>query len=115
MNQEDHKSKNPRYRRMLVVDIIMDPQSRPIAIWALAMVFIGTIVFRYLEGWAWVDAFYFSVISLTTVGYGDFVPTDPLTKVLSVIYILSGIGMLFSLIDVIATKRLARRTGTKIS
>ena len=115
MSQEDKGNVRSRISRLLVFDILIDPRSRPIAVWAIAMVFIGTIVFHWLEGWDYVDSFYFSVVSLTTVGYGDFVPTAPLTKILSVFYIISGIGMLFSLIDVIADKRLARRTRSEIS
>jgi voltage-gated potassium channel Kch len=79
------------------------------------MIVIGTAVFHWLEGWSWIDSLYFSVVTLTTVGYGDFAPTDPLTRILAVFYILSGIGMLFSLIDVIADKRLSRRAGPEIS
>lgn len=109
MSQPEEQEKSSRVHRALVIEILVDRKTRPVAIWALAMIVIGTLAFHWLEGWSWVDSFYFSVVSLTTVGYGDFVPTDPLTKILSVIYIISGIGMLFSLIDVIADKRLARR------
>jgi hypothetical protein len=43
------------------------------------------------------------------------VPTNPLTRILTVFYIFSGIGMLFSLIDVIADKRLSRRAEAETS
>jgi potassium channel subfamily K len=33
---------------------------------------VGTISARYLEKLDWVDSFYLSVTSVTTVGYGDF-------------------------------------------
>ncbi|XP_062009035.1 two-pore potassium channel 3-like [Rosa rugosa] len=33
---------------------------------------IGTIVAHYAEGYSWVDSFYLSVTSVTTVGYGDY-------------------------------------------
>lgn len=109
MSQQQDQEKSSKAHRSLLVDIMADRKTRPVFAWAVAMIFIGTFVFHWLEGWSWIDSFYFSVISLTTVGYGDFVPTEPLTKILSVVYIISGIGMLFSLIDVIADKRLARR------
>lgn len=34
----------------------------------------GAILFHILEGWSYVDSFYFCFISLTTVGFGDLVP-----------------------------------------
>ncbi|CAM8978741.1 unnamed protein product [Rhodiola kirilowii] len=33
---------------------------------------IGTVAAHFLEGLTWVDSFYLSVISVTTVGYGDY-------------------------------------------
>jgi voltage-gated potassium channel len=50
------------------------------------------------------DAFYFSVITLTTVGYGDLSPTTPISKIFTVIYILLGISILLAFINMLASK-----------
>ena len=34
----------------------------------------GTLFYHAVEGWRFLDALYFSVATLTTVGYGDFTP-----------------------------------------
>jgi hypothetical protein len=47
------------------------------AVSALAgLIFIGTIVYHNLEGWTWVSSFYFSVPTITTVGYWRFAPNN---------------------------------------
>ena len=42
------------------------------------MVVLPSVLFSRFEGWSFVDAIYFSFISLTTIGFGDIIPsTDP--------------------------------------
>lgn len=71
---------------------------------ALVLVAVATVVYRVGEDWSWVDSFYFSVIAVTTVGFGDFSPTTDFTKLFTVFYILAGI----SLIGVVLDERLRR-------
>ena len=58
----------------------------------------GMFTFRALEGWSYLDALYFSLITLTTVGYGDFSPMTPLGKIMTMIYIVLGLGIISSFI-----------------
>ena len=62
---------------------------------ALALVGLGTVVYRLLEDWSWVDAFYFSVVAVTTVGFGDLTPTRDASKLFSVVYIVVGVSLVF--------------------
>jgi len=59
----------------------------------------GAVVYHYLEGWSWIDSFYFSVITLTTVGYGDFSPQTDMGKLFTIFYVLTGIGIIFGFIN----------------
>jgi len=45
------------------------------------------------------DDFYFVIITLTTIGYGDFSPTLPITKLITVFYALNGAAILLMLLD----------------
>jgi hypothetical protein len=63
--------------------------------------FIGTVFFHVAEGWKLVDSFYFSGTTLTTVGYGDLHPTHDLTKIVTVFFAFSGIGIVFYSVGVI--------------
>ncbi len=49
----------------------------------------------------WMDAYYFTVITLTTIGYGDFSPTIPLTKVFTTIYVFVGLGIIAGMIGLV--------------
>ena len=62
---------------------------------------IGTVIYHLLEGWTWLDSFYFSVITLTTVGYGDFSPQTTGGKLFTVFYILVGLGMILAFIHTV--------------
>ncbi len=61
----------------------------------LALVSIGTVVYHVLEKWSWVVSFYFSVCTLTTVGYGDYYPTSDLTRLFTAAYVLVGVIIAF--------------------
>ncbi len=51
---------------------------------------IGTVVYRFLEEWTWIQSFYFSVVTLSTVGYGDLHPTSDASRLFTAFYILGG-------------------------
>ena len=60
---------------------------------------LGTVVYHYLEGWTWLDSFYFSFITLTTIGFGDFAPKTDAGKVFTLIYITIGVGIILAFIN----------------
>lgn len=74
-------------------------------IWGVLWILFGTVLFHWLEGWNWIDSLYFTIISLTTVGYGDFTPTTPLTKLIASFFILNGVAILLGLLDQIRKVR----------
>jgi len=49
----------------------------------------------------WVDAYYFTVITLTTIGYGDMGPTTPATRIFTTFYAFIGLGIIAGLIGLV--------------
>ena len=75
-----------------------DPTFRLLFMLTASLLLVGTLVFNRVEGWSYLDSFYFSAISLATVGYGDFTPHTATGKLLTVFYIFCGIGLLVALL-----------------
>lgn len=92
-------------KRLFLLDVLQDKESRPLLMWAGAMLLVGVVVYRWLEGWSFLDALYFCVITLATIGYGDLVPTTPLAKLFTIFYVINGIGILVGLFDRIRVVR----------
>ncbi len=76
-----------------------------LAIWIAS----GTLIFHRLEDWTWIQAFYFSVATMTTVGYGDLVPTRDITRLCVAIYILSGVSVVVASLGVIGSNAVHKR------
>src|SRR5215216_4186500 len=98
------------FARILVRLWLRDPDFRSLVILVFLTLLIGTIFYSLQEGWGLIDAFYFSVTTLTTVGYGDPAPTTPVGKLFTVFYILSGLGLIAAFINAIAAENLSSRT-----
>ncbi len=79
-----------------------DPEFRALGFLVTALVTAGTVFYWQAEGWSVVDSLYFSVITLTTVGYGDLTPGSTGGKLFTVAYILLGLGILVSFLSMVA-------------
>jgi voltage-gated potassium channel len=77
------------------------------------LIFSGTLVYHLIEKWSWVSSFYFSVVTLTTVGYGDLVPTRDITRLITAIYIIFGATIVLASVAIIGTRYLEKR-GIKV-
>ncbi len=88
----------------------MDSNRKLIVAWGLVAFFLalGTIFYHLAEGWSYVDAFYFTGITLLTIGYGDLAPTTAVTRVFTVFFALIGIGTVLYCIGIIAQRYVER-------
>jgi len=69
----------------------------------------GTVLYSLAEGWSLLDAFYFSVITLTTVGSSGFTPVSTFGKIFTAFYIFVGVAIILTFIDTMGEISLRRR------
>ncbi len=72
----------------------------------LMQAILGAVV-GIVEGWGVGKGLYFAFITGLTIGYGDLVPTRPLTQILSIVIGFSGIA-LGGLVAALAVKSFQR-------
>ena len=75
----------------------------------VAIIFSGTVFFRYVESWSWIDSYFFTVVTLSTVGYGNIVPVTEIGKIATTILIFSGLGVFALTIQSFASFAVNRR------
>ena len=71
----------------------------------IALYMVSIFFYHKFEGWEYLDAAYFITASITTIGYGDFVPKTDEGKLFTIFLAFTGISLAFILITTIASYR----------
>ncbi|XP_035895681.1 potassium channel subfamily K member 18 isoform X3 [Anopheles stephensi] len=79
------------------------PISVAIAILVAYMLFGANIYCRW-ENWSFFEAFYFVFISISTIGFGDYVPQHPIYMMCSILYLIFGLALTSMCINVVQLK-----------
>lgn len=82
---------------------------RWVASLAASVLGLGTVFYHAVENLSWLDALYFSTITLTTVGYGDITPKTNLGKLFTIFYVLFGVGIIAATLNVLLRGAAERR------
>lgn len=80
----------------------------------ISLFFIGTFGFRYMSQYSWIDALYMTVITITTVGFGEVQPLDEKAKVFTVFLILTSVIILGYALKTITDYIISRNERTEI-
>lgn len=83
---------------------LKDRDFRALSLWVVLFLLLGTWFYARVEGWSALDALYFSVITLTTVGYGDLAPQTPAGKLFTILYVLVGLGLISGFVFLLAER-----------
>ncbi|MEX0748737.1 MAG: potassium channel family protein [Candidatus Saccharimonadales bacterium] len=67
---------------------------------------LGASFYHFFEQFSWVDAYYFTVGTMFTVGYGDLAPSTDLGKIFTTFYMFIGVGIIGGFIRAIFHHRL---------
>ena len=83
-------------------------------VWTSVLAIIFAVVYQFVEldlGGRpdnWMTTIYFSFVTLTTLGYGDIVPTSTIARTVALVEVITGYMMLGGLLGIFANK-MARR------
>ncbi|SLN72936.1 voltage-gated potassium channel [Falsiruegeria litorea R37] len=87
---------------------LKDGRVKGILVITVGMILWASVFYRYVEGWSWLDSIYFSVVTISTVGYGDFSPETAAGKIFTMFYILIGLGIFVAAATTIANTILSQ-------
>lgn len=75
--------------------LLSPPKELRIIITSITLILVfGTLGYILLEGWNVLDSFYMTIISITTVGYGEVHPLDEKGRIFTIFLILGGMSVL---------------------
>jgi voltage-gated potassium channel Kch len=85
-----------------------DPEFHALVSLMLILLISGTVFYVLHEDWSIIDAIYFCVMTMSTVGYGDLAPTSSLSKIFTIVYSLITIGIFVGVASKLAHAMLVR-------
>jgi hypothetical protein len=78
-------------------------------LFAASIVAAGSVFYHIVEKLDWLDAVYYCVITLATVGYGDITPKTGAGKVFTIFYVLMGVGIIATFANLLLKSSALRR------
>ncbi len=80
----------------------------------LIVIIGGTMGYRIIEGWSFLDSLYMTITTITTVGYTEVHPLSTSGRIFSIILILGGVGTAFYILTALVQYMLEGELGIRI-
>lgn len=82
-----------------ILSFLKNKEYRELLYTTAVILAIGTVGYHFIEGWRYLDALYFSIVTLTTIGLGDMAPVTDTGKIFTILYIIMGVGVILHFIN----------------
>lgn len=92
---------------------LKDGRVKGLLAFTTGMILWASVFYHYVEGWSWLDSIYFSVVTISTVGFGDFSPETAAGKVFTMVYIIVGLGVFVTAATTVADTILSQEDDKK--
>ena len=81
----------------------------------LVAIIIGAVIYSGIEGWRFLDSLYFTVMTITTIGFGDFVPITDAGKIFTIFFSFFGIAAAFYFLGLISREVFRKHVVEQVS
>lgn len=90
-----------------------DEEFRALLILLTTLLVGATYFYWHIEGWSIIDSLYFSIMTMSTIGYGDFVPTTTFSKLFTIIFAILSIGIFVAVVSKLVSIMLKQKQNLK--
>jgi hypothetical protein len=95
-------------------EVWLEPAGRGLTLGVMVVIATGTVFYTVVEEWSVLDALYFTVITLTTIGYGDLHPTNDLSKIFTIFFVFAGVSFILGFLNFIVSRTVKEQTERRI-
>ena len=96
--------------RAVASGIKNDPEFRVLLFLLVTLLIGSTMFYSSTEGWSKLDALYFSVMTMSTIGTVNLVPVMDISKVFTIIFTFLSVGIFVSINAKIVMITLSKKT-----
>ncbi len=81
-----------RLLKIVINGLKDDGEFRFLFVFIILLLLGASAFYSKVEQWSLIDALYFSVMTMATIGYGDLTPTTNISKIFTIVYTFLSIG-----------------------